>query len=433
MLSALALARRIEDGSLTPAGVIALCAEAIAAREADLGAFTVLGIAQAQAKAERDATALAARPLRGLPVGVKDIFDTTDFPTEYGSPIYRGHRPASDAAVVSMLRRAGGIVLGKTETTEFAYLQPARTRNPHNREHTPGGSSSGSAAAIGAGMLPIALGTQTGGSTIRPAAFCGVAGFKPSYKIIPTVGVKCLSWSLDTVGLFAASVADVAYAAAAITGRDLRIDKDSPAAPRIALTRTHAWDDAEPEMRSAVERAARAAQAAGATVTELKLPPVLVEADTAHGVIERYEANRALAFEHDHHRDRLGPAIGQLIEEGAAISADAYDSARRIAKRARQAFADLMADVDVMLMPSAAGAAPRGFVSTGSNRFNRLWTLLGAPAINVPGMANAAGLPLGVQVVGRFGRDRTALVGAAFLEQAIARAATVSPAFVGDN
>jgi len=421
MLSALDLARRIEAGSLTPAGAVALCADAIAALDADLGAFAALDVAGARGKAEQDAARLAASPLRGLPVGIKDIIDTTDFPTEYGSPIYRGYRPAADAAVTMMVRRAGGLVLGKTVTTEFAYLQPTHTRNPHDREYAPGGSSSGSAAAVGAGMLPIALGTQTGGSTIRPAAFCGVAGFKPSYKIVPTVGVKCFSWSLDTVGLFAATVADVAYATAAITGRDLRVDRAAPAAPRIALMRTRAWDAAEPEMKNAVETTARLAAAAGATVTEVGPFPPLDEADEAHGIVNRYEAFRALAFEYDNHRDALGPELRALLDEAADTSADEYDAARRTARRARQAFASLMTGADVILTASAPGAAPRGLTSTGSPVFNRVWTLLGAPCVNVPGHRNSAGLPLGVQVVGRFGRDRTALEAAAFIERAITR------------
>jgi Asp-tRNA(Asn)/Glu-tRNA(Gln) amidotransferase A subunit family amidase len=417
MLSAVDLARRIEDGSLTPAGAVALCAEAITARDADLGAFTVVDIDRAHTQAERDAVALAASPLRGLPVGIKDIMDTVDFATEYNSPIYRGHRPVADASVVTMVRRVGGIVLGKTVTTEFAYMQPAHTRNPHNREHAPGGSSSGSAAAVGAGMLPVALGTQTGGSTIRPAAFCGVAGFKPSYKIVPTVGVKCFSWSLDTIGIFAATVPDVAYATAAITGRDLRVDRTTLAAPRIALVRTHSWDKAEPVMQRAIETTARAAAAAGASVTEHDTVPFLEEAEAAHGVISRYEAFRALAFEYDNHRDVLGPMVRAALDEGAGVTAEAYDAARRRAKRARQAFADFMAGADVILTPSAPGPAPRGLASTGLPAFNRLWTLLGAPCVNVPGLSDAAGMPLGLQVVGRFSRDHAALEASAFIER----------------
>jgi Asp-tRNA(Asn)/Glu-tRNA(Gln) amidotransferase A subunit family amidase len=414
MLSALDLARRIEAGALTPRAVVEMCAEAIAARESEIGAFTALDIEGARSTAD----GLASMPLRGLPVGMKDIFDTVDFPTAYGSSIYAGHRPKSDAATVMAVRRAGGVILGKTVTTEFASLEPAGTRNPRNPAHTPGGSSSGSAAAVAAGMLPLALGSQTGGSVIRPAAFCGVAGFKPSYRLLPTVGMKCFSWSLDTVGLFAKGVADAAFAAAAITGRDLRVDERSRAVPIIAIARAH-WDKASPAMQDAIERAARAAEKSGAKIRELELPPIFAEATDAHRTIADYEAFRALAFEYDRHRDRLGSVLRRQLDEAAAIDTDAYDDARRTTRRARKALLDHLADGEVVLAPSATGAAPHGLGSTGDPTFNRLWTLLGTPCVNVPGVSDQAGLPLGLQVVARFGRDRFALAAAAFLEQAI--------------
>jgi Asp-tRNA(Asn)/Glu-tRNA(Gln) amidotransferase A subunit family amidase len=270
-------------------------------------------------------------------------------------------------------------------------------------------------------MVPIALGSQTGGSIIRPAAFCGVAGYKPSFRLMPTVGMKCFSWSLDTAGVLAGSVADAAFAAAAITGRDLRIDQHVPAAPAIALVRTHLWPQASPEMQAALERAARAAQAAGARVRELTLPPIFEEAMRAHVVIQNHEAYRALGYEFDNHRERLGPILREQLASGAAIDFDAYDEARRTARGARRMFAELMAETDVMLTPSAPGAAPHGLASTGDPMFNRLWTLLGPPCINVPGLTDSHGLPLGVQIVGRFARDRTALEAARFLERALAR------------
>src|SRR5580704_17873068 len=218
MLSAFDLARRIEAGALTPRAVIDMCAEAIAAREGEVHAFAALDLETARRAAEDKG--LAALPLRGLPVAFKDIYDTADFPTQYGSPIYSGNQPRADATAVVMTRQAGGIVIGKTVTTEFASLVPSVTRNPHDLDHTPGGSSSGSCAAVAAGMVPVAFGTQTAGSVIRPAAFCGIAAFKPSYRLIPLVGVKDVSWHLDTGGVFAAGVADVAFVAAAVTGRD---------------------------------------------------------------------------------------------------------------------------------------------------------------------------------------------------------------------
>jgi Asp-tRNA(Asn)/Glu-tRNA(Gln) amidotransferase A subunit family amidase len=357
---------------------------------------------------------------------MKDIFDTVDFPTAYGSPIYAGHRPKADAAMVALVLRAGGIVLGKMVTTEFASLQPAGTRNPRNLAHTPGGSSSGSAAAVAAGMLPIAFGSQTGGSVIRPAAYCGTAGFKPSFRLFPTVGMKAFSWSLDTVGVFGAGVADVAFAAAAVTGRDLRVDETPAAAPRIALVRTHLWPEATPDMQRALEQAARRAEAAGARVTELELPAIFEAAVRAHGTIQDFEAYRALASEFDRHRDRLGPILRAQLENAAAIAPDTYDDARRITRRARQTFAEFMTDIDVILTPSAEGVAPHGLGATGRPTFNRLWTLLGPPCVNVPGLSDASGLPLGMQIVGRFARDKRALEAALFVERALADGDTVS-------
>jgi Asp-tRNA(Asn)/Glu-tRNA(Gln) amidotransferase A subunit family amidase len=411
MLYALDLARRIEAGELTPAGVVERCAEAIAAQDAQVKAFAAIDLEAAHREAKASAAALAAAPLRGLAVGIKDIFDTADFPTAYGSPIYAGHRPRADAALVTEIRRVGGLILGKTITTELAFMWPGQTRNPHNLDHTPGGSSSGSAAAVAAGMLPIAVGSQTAGSVIRPAAFCGIAGFKPSFGLLPTAGMKGFAWHLDTVGLFAARVADVAFAAAAITGRPLRIDRETADAPRIALVRTPRWR----------ETAAPPAASAGATVQDVVLPPAFERAYEAHAVIQGYEAYRALGFEYDRFRDRLSPPLRQMLEQAAHLSPEAYDAARGSARRARGALAELVGDGTVVLTPSAPGAAPAGLSSTGAPIFNRLWTLLGTPCVNVPGLVDAARLPLGVQVVGRFGRDHHTLQAASFLETALKR------------
>ncbi len=418
MLSALDLARRIEAGDLTPRDAVELCAEAIAAREKDVGAFAALDLDAARRAA--NAPGLAALPLHGVPVAFKDIFATADLPTQYGSPIYAGYRPPADATAVALTRRAGGVVIGKTVTTQFASLVPSVTCNPHNLAHTPGGSSAGSAAAVAAGFVPITFGTQTAGSVIRPAAFCGVAGFKPSYRLIPMVGVKDVSWHLDTAGLFGAGVADVAFAAAAVLDRDLRVDRAAPAAPRIALTRTHLWQETSAAMQKAVEGAGNIAAAAGAKVTALTLPPILEDAYQAQYTIQDYENVRALAFEYDRHRDRIDPLLREHLTAALKITADQYDAARRTASRGRQALADAMADFDVILTPSAPGAAPAGLGATGNPMFNRLWTLMGAPCVNVPGLSENE-MPLGVQIVGRFGRDRLTLEAALFVEQAIKR------------
>ena len=423
MLQALDLAHQIENGALTPAQVVERCAQAVAAHETQVTAFAVIDLEAARRQARASAAALAAAPLRGLPVGIKDIFDTADWPTAYGSPIYAGHRPRSDAALVTEIRRVGGLILGKTVTTELAFMSPGPTRNPHDLDHTPGGSSSGSAAAVAAGMLPIGVGSQTGGSVIRPAAFCGIAGFKPSYGLLPTIGMKCFAWHLDTAGLFAARVADVAFAAAAITGRPLRVDAAPLHAPRIAVVRTARWNEASTAMQGALETAARAAAAAGATVVDVELPPVFERAFDAHAVIQGYEAYRALGFEYDRCRDLLSAHLRRLLEEAAGLSSDDYDAARRSAHQARRAMAELIGDGTVLLTPSAPGSAPPGLSSTGAPTFNRLWTLLGTPCVNVPGLVDAARLPLGVQIVGSFGDDRSTLQAALFLEAALRRAA----------
>lgn len=421
MLSAHALASAIRAGRLTPADVAARCAEAIRTREPQIHAFTALdldGLLAAAAAPGPQGEPLAETPFAGLPIGVKDVLDTVDFPTARGSAIYAGHRPMTDAAVVRMARRAGGLIAGKTATTELAFLEPTVTRNPHRLDHTPGGSSSGSAAAVAAGLLPLAFGTQTAGSVIRPASFCGVTGFKPSFKLLPTLGNKTFSWSLDTIGLFGAEVADVAFFASALTGRDLSVDPDA-APPRLALVHTARADAADADAHAALEAAARAAEAAGARVHAIALPAEVEAADQAQFAVQGYEGALALAHEFDCARDQLSPRLADYLASAGRITPDTYDAARRITRRGRHAFADLMTEFDAVLTFSAPGEAPAGLGSTGSPAFNRLWTLLGCPCINVTGLTGVSGLPIGVQVVGRFARDRAALTAARFVEQAL--------------
>jgi Asp-tRNA(Asn)/Glu-tRNA(Gln) amidotransferase A subunit family amidase len=411
MLSILDLLRRMDDGSLTPEGAVRLAREAIAAGDGEIGAFATVDHA---AEIRRDG------PLRGIAAGVKDIIDTADLPTELGSPLYAGWRPKADASIVAALKRAGGTVIGKTVTTPFAYLDPAGTRNPANRDHTPGGSSSGSAAAVAAGFVPLGIGTQTGGSVIRPAAFCGVVGLKPSYRILPTVGIKAFSWSLDTPGVFAATVADAAYALAALTGRDeVRVDGREPPAPRFAVVTQDFAEAPDPSAVVALDRACKAAERAGAQVKSIHLPPLLADAFRIHPTIQDFEARQALAHEFDRHRAALPPLLRGALEAAQDITVEAYDDARRIAHRARGALARVFEDYDALLTFAAPGAAPRGLGSTGNARFNRLWTLMGNPCLHVPGFSDADGLPVGVQVVAGFGDDDKATAAAAFLERAI--------------
>jgi Asp-tRNA(Asn)/Glu-tRNA(Gln) amidotransferase A subunit family amidase len=411
MLSLLDLLRRMDAGELTPAASLRAAHEAIAAGDQGIEAFVhVDGAARASSEG----------PLRGIAVGIKDIIDTADMPTEMGSPLYAGWRPKADAPVVVALKHAGATPVGKTATTAFAFLDPAPTKNPRNPAHTPGGSSAGSAAAVAAGMVPLAIGTQTGGSVIRPASYCGVAAMKPSFRLIPTVGIKTFSWALDTVGLFAAGVADVAYALAAMTGRaDLRIDGRTADAPRIGVVTQDFAGDPEPDSAAALDEAARSAEQAGAVVRRITLPAIFADAWAAHPNLQDYEARQSLAWEYARHREALPPLLRQVLDDAQAIAAETYDEARRTAHRARGALDDVFSNVDVLLTFSAPGAAPKGLGSTGSARFNRLWTLMGNPCVNVPGLNNGSGLPVGVQVIAPFGRDGRALLAARFLEEAL--------------
>lgn len=411
MLSALELAKALHSGSRRLDDVYREIAERVEIREPDVRAFVVRDV-EAALRAGQAATG----PLMGLPMAIKDNIDTGDMPTAYGSPIHKDHRPAVDAAIVALARRAGAAIIGKTVTTEFAFFQPGPTRNPGNLDHTPGGSSSGSAAGIAAGFFPLALGTQTGGSVVRPAAFCGIAGFKPSFGRLPVVGVKIFSWTLDTLGLFGKGIADVAFGAGILAGRDWRVDTMVPTPPRIGLIEPQPWAQADDDMLAALDTARALAERAGAPLQRVSLPPVFREAFAAHKVIQDYEATRALAAEFDKASGMLSPVLRETLQEGATIDAEAYDAAQEIAAQARRAQADLMSQVDVLMMPSAPGAAPAGLASTGSSVFNRVWTLMGAPAVNVPGLHNAAGLPLGIQLVGAYGRDRATLQAAHWLE-----------------
>ncbi|MFE1598429.1 amidase [Methylobacterium sp. ID0610] len=413
MLSLLDLRDRIDSGRLTPQGAVSLAREAIADREPEIGAIVRL---------DPGSRVPEEGPLAGIAVGVKDIIDTADLPTEMGSPIYAGWQPRADAPVVARLRRLGAVPLAKTTTTAFAFLDPTATRNPRNLGHTPGGSSAGSAAAVAAGMVPLALGTQTGGSVIRPAAFCGVVGVKPSFRLLPTVGVKCFSWALDTVGLFAARVGDAARALALMADRPgIDLAAGDPGLPRIGLLRQDFCAPPAPEALAALERAAAALERSGARVQDLALPPVFAEAWARHPLIQDYESAQALAWEYDHHREALPPLLRAHLDAAQGAGAAEYDSARRVARQARRSLKDVFGEegVDVILTLSAPGPAPESLASTGDARFNRLWTLMGVPCVTVPVETTAAGLPLGVQVIARFGDDGRALAAARLVERAI--------------
>jgi len=401
--------RRIEKGALSPDAALKESLSAIDAQEKTIGAFV---------NRAKNPRAQDQGPLRGIAVGIKDIIDTSDMPTEMGSVIYRGHQPRADAPVVMLLKQAGATIAGKTTTTAFAANDPTPTLNPRNHGHTPGGSSSGSAAAVGAGMIPLAVGTQTGGSVIRPASFCGVAAIKPSYRLLPTVGVKCFSWALDTVGLFAADVESVALALSAMTHRG-ELLAPAMSAPRIGVVTQDFAGQPEAAGADALQAAAQAAAKAGASVRELKMPDIVAEAWRIHPTVQEYEAHQAFAWEYGQNYDAMPPLLRGRLDESRGIKAADYDAARGVAKRARRALSEILREVDVLLALSAPGAAPKGLASTGDPRFNRLWTLMGTPCVNVPATIADGGLPIGVQVIADYGDDAKALAAARFLERAL--------------
>ena len=417
-------ARQIAEGKLTAEALVSAYLDHIAARESVVGAWQYLGRDQALAEARRRDAEAPRGPLHGVPIGVKDLIDTSDMPTGYGSPIYRGHRPATDASCVALARVAGAIVLGKTVTTEFATFTPGETANPRNPAHTPGGSSSGSAAAVADGMAPLAFGTQTAGSVIRPASFCGCIGYKPSFGLINRAGVKPLADSLDTVGVLARTVDDAAFFTGVLTERPALRHLAAPGRPpHFGLYRTPMWDEAEPATAAALDTAHAALERAGARVEELASAPDHHGLTAAQDKIMGFETVRALADERIQHSAELSPRLAQLLDAGMAVGAEEYDAARALTEATRAGLAGFFAGCDAILVPAAPGEAPAGLGYTGDPVFNRMWTLLGVPCVTVPTRWSESALPTGVQLVGRMHDDARLMACAAFLERALAETA----------
>lgn len=415
---------RLSRREITAEALVSACLERIAAEEPRVGAFEHLDPEGALAAARRIDALDPRPPLAGLPIGVKDIFDTADQPTERGSPAFRGRRPARDAAAVARLRAAGAIVLGKTVTTELAFFSPGKTRNPHDPSRTPGGSSSGSAAAVAAGMVPAALGTQTAGSVIRPASFCGVVGMKPTHGVVSMEDVSPFAPSLDTFGLFVRDVealplllhaAGMPFARPVLHG-----------APRIALCRTEQWPLAEASTRALVEGAAQALARAGATVEEAELGPEHAGLAEAQRTIMAAEAARTLREIRERQGARLSKILLDFLAEGDRVTREREEAARALADRARAALPALFERHDALLTASAIGEAPPGLASTGDPAFNRIWTLLGMPCVTLPAGLGPAGLPVGVQLVGLPRRDGDLVTTAAWVAAAL-RAAQPAP------
>ena len=416
-LNACEAAHQLAQRTLRAEDLVRDCLARIDARESQVQAWTHVARDAALARAKALDQGAHQGMLHGLPIGVKDLIATADMPTSYGSPIYAGHQPASDASCVALARAAGAVVLGKTVTTEFATFQPNQTRNPHNLAHTPGGSSSGSAAAVADGMVPLALGTQTAGSLTRPAAYCGVVAFKPSFGGINRAGAKPLSDTLDTVGTLARNVPDAALFAAALSGRSAWLVRPMDAhlsrPLRVGICQTYEWDQALPETQAALQHAAASLSAAhGRVVQDVRLPVDYQQLAQAQTYIQLAEQAQCLAYERLQHLGRMSPRLQGIMQAGVAVTLEQYDQAQALVARCRAQLADVFQDVDVLLAPSAPGAAPMGLDNTGDPVFCRIWTVLHTPTVNIPAGIAPNGMPVGLQVVGPVGADGFTLAAA---------------------
>lgn len=395
----------IARGSISSESVVQACLDRVRAREPTVHAWAFIDpdLAIAQARA-RDAEP-ARGPLHGVPIGVKDIFDTADMPTEMGSPIYAGHRPPNDAACVAIARAAGAVILGKTVTAEFAGTFPGATTNPHDAARTPGGSSQGSAAAVADHMVMAAYGTQTGGSVLRPSSYCGIIGFKPSYGTFSRVGIKFAAESLDTVGIHTRTLEDTALLRDVLIGMPPMGLPDRAAVPRIGVCWTHLWQAAEPATDEAVKSAARSLADAGAIVTETTLPEDFADLGEARRIVNDYERARAMAHEWESARDLLSDQMRKTVGGGFAIADPEYRKALAFMADCRDRLDTIFDDYDALLAPCVNGEAPEGLAYAGDPAFQALWTLLHVPAITLPTHRGPAGLPVGIQFVARRGDD----------------------------
>ena len=434
--SAAHAAQQMHEGRLTSEELVQSCIERIRQLEPTVQAWQFLdeehALAQAKAADERRRGGEPVGALNGIPVGIKDIIDTADMPTENGTVLHKGRMPRQDAAVVAALRAAGAVIMGKTVTTECAYFNPGKTRNPHNPEHTPGGSSSGSAAAVGAQMVPLALGSQTAGSVIRPAAFCGDYALKPTHGLIPRTGVLTLSRTLDHIGLFARSLDDLALLAEQLVGYDERdpdtrprarppfrsvLAEEPPIPPTFAFVKTPHWERVDADAKEAY---GELVEALGERIEEVELNPSAREAWDWQRTIMEVEMATNLEPLWLAGKEKLSERLRGLMERGRETRAIDYQRVLRSLPALRESFDALfMERYDAILTPPALGTAPKGLGATGDPVFCVLWTLLGMPAVTLPLMRGANGLPLGVQLVGRRNFDARLLRSARWLERKV--------------
>jgi Asp-tRNA(Asn)/Glu-tRNA(Gln) amidotransferase A subunit family amidase len=439
----------IRDGRLSSVELVGDCLKRIDEVDRDIDAWAFLdrdhAMLQAEMADDRRKQGKAIGPLHGVPVGIKDIFDTGDMPTEFGSKLWAGRTPRRDAAAVARLRAAGAVILGKTVTTEYAYFNPGKTRNPHNPDHTPGGSSSGSAAAVAALMVPGAIGSQTNGSVIRPAAFCGVVGFKPTHGLIPRTGALLLSRALDHVGVFARSVDDAALLAETLAGFDEE-DPDTrplaappfvdlaasepPLPPRFAFVRSPAWKHAE---KVTTEAFAELVETLGEQISEVEVGQSFDRAVDMHRTVMEVEMAHNLHRDFEQGGDSLSEVLRALIERGRKALAVDYTRALAGSAMLNAALDGVFDEYDAILTPAAPGPAPRGLDSTGNPAFCSMWTYLGTPAVTLPLLQSDSGLPIGVQLVGRRGNDARLLRTANWLVKTLGKRGRgrAAPAKVG--
>ena len=422
-LTVLELSDRLSAGETTSEAIVTSCLERIEAREDTVKAWAFLNpdVALAEARA-RDAEDRRS-PLHGVPIAIKDIIDTRDYPTEYGTPIHAGNRPTADAACVTRLKQAGAVVLGKTHTTELAATHPTVTRNPHNPAFSPGGSSAGSAAAVADHMAPAALGTQTFGSVIRPAGFCGTVAFKPTFGLVSRAGVKAESESLDTVGAFCRSAQDMPLLLVGADGRRRGAFPGAcrPTTIRIGVCRGPGWAEALRETVQAIDDAAAGLSAAGAVVEELNVPPSWDEALDAHLTLACFEIAKAFAYEWIEHGDLISASLAPMIERGEAIAPADYYAARKVGAEARAELAGVLSRYDALLTPTQPGEAPEGLSWTGNPVFNRFWTFMGVPCVTLPFARGPNGLPVGIQLIGRQEGEAGLFATAAWAEKQLAK------------
>ena len=426
----------LRDGAISAVDVVESCLARIAAVDANIEAWTFLdpdhARAQARALDEARANGRPLGPLHGIPVGVKDIFDTADMPTEDGTVLHSGRQPREDCTAVALLREAGAVIMGKTVTTELALLTPGKTRNPHDPERTPGGSSSGSAAAVGSGMVPVAIGSQTNGSVIRPASFCGVVGYKPTHGLISRRGVLSLSRTLDHVGVFARAVADAAMVAEVMMTYDAGDDdmhlqarpqlsrmaaEEPPLPPTFAFVKTPAWDEADQDSQEAF---AELAEMLGDSAAEVELPPIFEHAWDLQRIIQDAEVAVSFTPEYEKGRDQLSPRLRAIIERGYQVPAADYIRAVARIPLLNLALDEIFARYDAILTPSTPGEAPVGLETTGNPVYCTPWSLLGTPAVSLPLLQGSNGMPIGVQLVGLRGNDGRLLRAARWLEESAA-------------